>query len=107
MGPIARRMWRRSGFLPAVSDIYDGPATCASATTSARSACAWPATSTRSTVDITGRERFSTNFPAASNCRRQMTVAVGDNHAEARITERPPQGGYSVAGVGAPPFALG
>jgi hypothetical protein len=36
-----------------------------------------------------------------------VTMSVGENSAEARITERPPQGGYSVAGVGAPPFSLG
>ena len=33
-----------------------------------------------------------------------VTVTVGENSAEARIVERTPQGGYSVAGVGAPPF---
>ena len=34
-----------------------------------------------------------------------VTVTVGENSAEARIVERTPQGGYSVVGVGAPPFA--
>jgi hypothetical protein len=34
------------------------------------------------------------------------TLSVGDINAEARITERPPQGGYSVVGVGSPPFPL-
>ena len=33
-------------------------------------------------------------------------MAAPDDHVEARITEVPPQGGYSVAGVGAPPFRL-
>jgi Domain of unknown function (DUF4873) len=33
-----------------------------------------------------------------------VTVRVGLNSAEARIVERTPQGGYSVVGVGAPPF---
>jgi Domain of unknown function (DUF4873) len=37
---------------------------------------------------------------------RQVRLAVGERTAEASITERTPQGGYSVAGVGAPPFAL-
>ncbi|BBZ18974.1 DUF4873 domain-containing protein [Mycolicibacterium gadium] len=37
---------------------------------------------------------------------RQVIVSVGRHQAQARIVERPPQGGYSVAGVGAPPFAL-
>jgi hypothetical protein len=35
-----------------------------------------------------------------------VTVLIADGRAEARITERTPQGGYSLAGVGAPPFAL-
>ena len=37
---------------------------------------------------------------------RPVTVTIGDRSAEARITERTPQGRYSVAGVGAPPYAL-
>jgi hypothetical protein len=38
---------------------------------------------------------------------QKVTLSIGDGHAEGRITERTPQGGYSVAGVGSPPFALG
>lgn len=45
-------------------------------------------------------------LPDDTRLPMQITVAVDDNHVEARITERPPQGGYSIAGVGAPPFAL-
>jgi hypothetical protein len=37
---------------------------------------------------------------------RPVTVTIGDRSAEARITERTPQGRYSVTGVGAPPYAL-
>jgi cation diffusion facilitator CzcD-associated flavoprotein CzcO len=37
---------------------------------------------------------------------RTVTIAVGDRSAPARITEETPQGNYSIAGVGAPPFAL-
>jgi hypothetical protein len=33
-----------------------------------------------------------------------VTVTVGENSAEARIVERTAQGGYSVVGVGVPPF---
>ena len=54
MGPIARRMWRRTHFLPrpAVAtrppsrstadddEVYDGPATCASPRTTTPCACA-------------------------------------------------------------------
>jgi cation diffusion facilitator CzcD-associated flavoprotein CzcO len=35
-----------------------------------------------------------------------VTLAVGDRIAQARITDQTPWGSYSVAGVGAPPFAL-
>ena len=45
-------------------------------------------------------------LPEGAKLPQQVTLSTGDDHAEARITERPPQGGYSVAGVGAPPFAL-
>jgi len=36
---------------------------------------------------------------------RAVTLAVGDRKASARITERTPQSTYSIAGVGAPPYA--
>jgi hypothetical protein len=35
-----------------------------------------------------------------------VTLTVGDRSAEGRITERTPQGSYSVVGVGPPPFAV-
>ncbi len=37
---------------------------------------------------------------------KPVTVTIGDRSAECRITERTPQGRYSVAGVGTPPYAL-
>jgi hypothetical protein len=37
---------------------------------------------------------------------RDVTVVVGKRQAAARLTERTPWSRYSVAGVGAPPFAL-
>jgi Domain of unknown function (DUF4873) len=37
---------------------------------------------------------------------RPVTLAVGDRSAEGRITERSPQGSYSVVGVGWPPFVV-
>jgi hypothetical protein len=37
---------------------------------------------------------------------RTLTLAVGDSSAPARITEETPQGTHSIAGVGAPPFAI-
>jgi hypothetical protein len=38
--------------------------------------------------------------------QRPVTLTIGNRSAEARITERTPQGRYSVTGVGAPPYAL-
>jgi hypothetical protein len=37
---------------------------------------------------------------------RTVTLVVGDRRVSARITEETPQGTYSIAGVGAPPFTL-
>ncbi|OBI50744.1 hypothetical protein A5707_14915 [Mycobacterium kyorinense] len=37
---------------------------------------------------------------------RTATLAVGERNSSARITEATPQGGYSIAGAGPPPFAL-
>jgi hypothetical protein len=37
---------------------------------------------------------------------RPVTLTIGEQTAECRITERTQQGGYSVAGVGMPPYAL-
>ena len=48
-----------------------------------------------------------TVFADLSGAKQPVTVTVGDHNAEARIVERTPQGGYSVAGVGAPPFTRG
>jgi uncharacterized protein DUF4873 len=45
-------------------------------------------------------------LPDGTKLPRPATLSVGDNTVDARITERPPQGGYSVAGVGSPPFPL-
>jgi hypothetical protein len=37
---------------------------------------------------------------------RTLTLTVGERSASARVTEETPQGTHSIAGVGAPPFAL-
>jgi len=46
------------------------------------------------------------SVPDGARLPQPVTLSVGDNRAEARITELTPWGSYSVAGVGAPPFAL-
>lgn len=89
-----------------MSDIYDGPATMRigddERTVRVRLA---------GHVDpIDGRYHWQgtafDELPAETRLPQQVTVSIGEHHALARIVERPPQGGYSVAGVGAPPFAL-
>jgi hypothetical protein len=45
-------------------------------------------------------------LPGTEKLPQPTTVTIGNRSAEARITECTPQGGYSVVGVGAPPFAL-
>jgi hypothetical protein len=45
-------------------------------------------------------------LPGCTKLPQPVMLSAGANSAEARITERPPQGGYSVAGVGSPPFPL-
>jgi hypothetical protein len=89
-----------------VSDIYDGPATVRigedERTVRVRLA---------GRIDpIDGRYHWQgTVFDELlgdTRLPRQVTMSVGRHQAQARIVERPPQGGYSVAGVGAPPFAL-
>lgn len=45
-------------------------------------------------------------LPNTGKFPQPATVTIGNRSAAARITERTPQGGYSVVGVGAPPFAL-
>ena len=89
-----------------MSDIYDGPATVRlgddERTVRVRLA---------GHVDpIDGRYHWQgtafDELPGDMRLPQQITVSIGDQQAQARIVERPPQGGYSVAGVGAPPFAM-
>jgi len=89
-----------------VSDVYDGPATVrigeSESVVRVRLA---------GHVDpIDGRYhwqgRVFDELPGDARLPQDITVSIGGSDAQARIIERPPQGGYSVAGVGAPPFAL-
>jgi hypothetical protein len=45
-------------------------------------------------------------LPGTEKLPQPATVTVGNRSAAGRITERTSQGGYSVVGVGVPPFAL-
>ena len=93
-------------FPAAMSDIYDGPATI-------RDGDEERTVRVRLSghlEPIDGRYHWQgtvfESLPDGAKLPQQVILAVGENRAEARITERTPQGGYSVAGVGAPPFAL-
>lgn len=121
LGPIARRLWRRSGFLPGAharstqgtgpvsasraetadsEDFYDGPATIDGRSVRVRLA---------GHLDpIDGQYHWrGTVFETLDELpRTAVTVAVGDRSATARVTERSQQGGYSVSGAGLPPFPL-
>jgi hypothetical protein len=119
MGPIARRMWRRTHFLPAAapatpspaaaaddySELYDGPANL-------RVADDDHAVRVRLTghLDpIDGKYHWrGTVFGALPDDvlkRPEALLTANGRTAAARISERSPQGGYSVTGMGAPPFA--
>jgi hypothetical protein len=45
-------------------------------------------------------------LPRVDKLPQPATMVIGNRSAAARITERTAQGGYSVVGIGAPPFAL-
>jgi hypothetical protein len=115
MGPIARRIWRRSGFLaktpPAapladdvegefVEDVYDGPATVNGQTVRVRL--------TGHLEPIDGRYHWQgTVFDApAETPRGAVSVVIDGTTVSGRCTERTQQGGYQIAGAGAPPFRL-
>jgi hypothetical protein len=116
MGPIARRVWRRTGFLPAkgpavaraadddcgtfVEDVYDGPATVDGHAVRVRL--------TGHLDPIDGRYHWQgTVFDApAETPRGAVPVVIDGNTVTGRCTERTQQGGYQIAGAGAPPFRL-
>jgi cation diffusion facilitator CzcD-associated flavoprotein CzcO len=45
-------------------------------------------------------------FGASADLPRQVAITMDSLTTEAKITERTPWGGYSIAGVGAPPYAI-
>ena len=119
LGPIARRMWRRTHFLPsspvahpseqrleaAPDEVYDGPATL-------RVADDDHSVRVRLTghLDpIDGKYHWrGTIFGALPDDvlkRPEALLTANGRTAAARLTERSAQGGYSVTGMGAPPFS--
>jgi hypothetical protein len=118
MGPIARRLWTRTNFLPATPSAR--PAVDV-ATTQERELYDGPAVLHVGDVDHTVRVRLIGHLepidgqyhwqgaifgevPDDVLKRPLATLTVDGRTAQARVTERTPQGVYGVVGVGNPPF---
>ena len=87
-------------------DTYEGPATLAAA-----DICQQVRVLLSGHVDpIDGQYHWQGTvfdpLPTDLKGIRTLTLTVGDRSAAGRITEQTPQGTHSIAGVGAPPFAL-
>lgn len=86
-------------------EVYDGPATV---TVDGRDHAARVRLAGRM-EPIDGRYHWrGTLFIGLPDVKlpHDVDVAVGDGRARGRLTERTPQGGYSMTGTGPPPFAL-
>lgn len=112
MGPIARRMWRRSGFLPGgalqpaqvseiadAEDLYDGPATIDGR------ACRVRLAGHLSPIDGQYHWQGTVFGTPPEDTRSPLSIAIDNQTCTARYAERSQQGGYSITGVGVPPFA--
>jgi Domain of unknown function (DUF4873) len=85
-------------------DTYDGPATLTGA-----DACEQVRVRLTGHIDpIDGQYHWQGTIfgQLPAPLPKTVTVAVGERSAPARITEQTSQGTHSIAGVGAPPFAL-
>ena len=115
MGPIARRLWRRSKFLPSKShsapgeplhdEVYDGSAVL----TVGADAHDVRVRLTGHLDPIDGRYHWQGtvfDVPTILKAAQPVTLTIGERRAPARITEETPWGSYSIAGVGMPPYDL-
>ncbi len=104
---LAASAFDLSSSIGASEDIYDGPATLTLADT-----CRQVRVRLTGHVDpIDGQYHWQgtvfDQLPTELLRRaRAVNLAVGERSVRARITEETPQGAHSIAGVGAPPFAL-
>jgi hypothetical protein len=118
MGRISRRMWRRSHFLPSSASAaepdanIDGPETFYDGAANLRIADDDHAVRVRLTgrIDpIDGKYHWRGMvfgaLPDDVLKRPEALLTANGRTAAARLTELTPQGGYSVTGVGSPPFA--
>ena len=120
MGPIARRLWTRTHFLPATPSAR--PADADSDAGQDRDPYDGPAVLRVGETDHTVRVRLLGHLepidgqyhwqgmifgdlPDHVLKQPKTTLTVAGRVTQARITERTPQGNYGVVGVGAPPFA--
>ena len=113
LGPIARRLWRRCGFLPggtvatttraeiaAAEDLYDGPATVDGRSVRVRLA------GQLNPIDGQYHWRGTVFDDVDELPRGPIAVTVGERSATAQVAERSQQRGYAVTGSGLPPFPL-
>ncbi|MEN4477037.1 diiron oxygenase [Mycolicibacterium cosmeticum] len=118
LGPIARRVWRRSGFLPAtvpaasqldegdgefgtfIEDVYDGPATVNGRAVRVR------LTGHLDPIDGKYHWQGTVFDELAETPRGAVTVTIDGKSVQGKYAERSQQGGYQIAGVGSPPFRL-
>jgi hypothetical protein len=121
MGRIARRMWRRANFLPSstsvavaelpadtgdddVCEVYEGPANIK--VSDEEHAVRVRLTGRLDPIDghFHWRGTVFGALPEDVLRRPEALLTANGRTAAARLTERTPQGGYSITGVGAPPF---
>jgi para-aminobenzoate N-oxygenase AurF/uncharacterized protein DUF4873 len=119
MGPIARRLWRRTNFLPRKAntadaasavvagpvDLYDGPANLRVADDDHAVRARLMGRLDPVDGKYHWRGTVFATLPDDVFKRPEALLTANGRTAAARITERTPQGGYSVTGMGAPPFA--
>ena len=122
MGRIGRRMWRRSGFLPAdpppalppaasensstdvVEEVYDGFAVLDTGGDDRRAHVRL--TGHLDPIDGKFHWRGTVLDAPAAVTPGPVRITIGTRTVDARITERTSQGTHSIAGVGEPPFPL-
>ncbi|OMB77220.1 diiron oxygenase [Mycolicibacterium farcinogenes] len=123
MGRLGRRMWRRSGFLPAktppltaasgsatsveadlTEDVYDGFAILDTGDGDRRVHVRL--TGHLDPIDGQYHWRGTILDAPSTVVAGPVRLSIGARTVDARITERTSQGTHTVAGIGAPPFAL-
>lgn len=92
---------------PSDEDLYDGPATATMGDTD----IAVRARLTGHLAAIDGRYHWRGTLTGelpedAFKGRRTVCLAIDGRTADAQLSERTPWGGYTVVGVGAPPFSI-